>query len=139
MIAVLPGILGSLKSWHAGAAAPVTGKETKAWGDLCSGGHSTKRRPFEQYRIWSFLWSVVISHTRKPGLIQLDLGLQHLRNRGNGCGRAIHPLALLHCVVCCIVFWQDWGLNSGLCSCRAGALLLEPLLQSGMQELQVEG
>jgi hypothetical protein len=27
-------------------------------------------------------------------------------------------------------FWWDWGLNSGLCSCKAGILPLEPLLQS---------
>jgi hypothetical protein len=27
-------------------------------------------------------------------------------------------------------FWWDWGLNLGLCSCKAGALPLEPCLQS---------
>jgi hypothetical protein len=32
------------------------------------------------------------------------------------------------CVV--VLFWWGWGLNSGLCGCKAGALLLEPHLQS---------
>jgi hypothetical protein len=27
-------------------------------------------------------------------------------------------------------FWWDWALNSGLCTCKAGALLLKPHLQS---------
>jgi hypothetical protein len=27
-------------------------------------------------------------------------------------------------------FWWDWGLNSGLCICKAGALQLEPHFQS---------
>jgi hypothetical protein len=26
--------------------------------------------------------------------------------------------------------WRDWGLNWGLCACKAGTLLLEPQLQS---------
>jgi hypothetical protein len=29
-----------------------------------------------------------------------------------------------------LFFWWDWGLNSGLCAGKAGALLLEPHLQS---------
>jgi hypothetical protein len=28
-----------------------------------------------------------------------------------------------------IYFWWDWGLNSGLCTYKAGGLLLEPHLQ----------
>jgi hypothetical protein len=28
------------------------------------------------------------------------------------------------------VFWLDWGLNSGLYTCKVGASLLEPHLQS---------
>jgi hypothetical protein len=30
-----------------------------------------------------------------------------------------------------MVFWWDWGLNSGLRACKAGALPLEPHLISG--------
>jgi hypothetical protein len=29
-----------------------------------------------------------------------------------------------------IFFWQDWGLNWGLHTCKAGALPLQPCLQS---------
>jgi hypothetical protein len=27
-----------------------------------------------------------------------------------------------------LFFWWDWGLNSGLCACKVGSLLLEPHL-----------
>jgi hypothetical protein len=37
---------------------------------------------------------------------------------------------LVHAPGMIFVFWWEWGLNSGLCACKAGTLLLEPHLQS---------
>jgi hypothetical protein len=87
--------------------------------DLCQIPHSIVNLDVN-YDCWLLVYSVLICCHECTSLTR------GLNNKGN-CGvreRAFGMSVLFP------FFWWDWGLNSGLCTCKAGAVPLEPHLHS---------